>query len=394
MRELSRRRFVRHIGLGGAGLSAALVIGRGREALAFEAGAFQALQPPDDGLIHIDSNENARGPGQSSIDALRRAISPRVGRGYPPDYVGELTRTIAGHYGVGTDRVIVSTGSGAILEAGVRAFCSAGRPLVTASPSYAAPEGAARRIGAPIEALPLDRDLRLDLNAMAEAAKGAGLVFVCNPNNPTATAHGLANLERFVRRVKQESPDTAILIDEAYIDYTYDPSVKTAIPLTQEHAGVFVARTFSKAHGMAGLRLGYGVGRTETVRAVSQAWSLGSMNTLTAAAGITSLRDTAHMDEERKENARVRDFTLQAFKRMGYEAADCHTNCIFVNLARPAAEFRNACRQLGVAVGRDFPPMEKTHSRITLGTMDEMRKAVAVFQKVLGKATSSVASLR
>ena len=386
--SLSRRNFVRHIGLGGAGLSTAFVIGRGREALAFEVDAFQALQPPDDGVIHIDSNENARGPGQSSIEALHRAISARVGRGYPPDYVGELTRTVAAHYSIGTDRVIVGTGSGPILEAGVRAFCSATKPLVTASPSYASPEGAARRIGAQIKSIPVDRDLRLDLNAMAEAAKGAGLVFFCNPNNPTATAHNFANVDRFVRRVKQESPDTAILIDEAYIDYTYDPAVKTAVPLTQEFAGVFVARTYSKAHGMAGLRLGYAVGQTNTVRAVSQAWSLGSMNTLTAAAGITSLRDTAHMEAERKENARVRDFTLQAFKRMGFEASDCHTNCIFVNLGRPASEFRDGCRKLGVAVGRDFPPMEKTHSRISLGTMDEMRKAVDVFQKVLGRATN------
>ena len=383
MSELSRRRFVRHIGLGGAGLSAALVIGRGREALAFEGQAPQALQPPADGVIHIDSNENPRGPGQSTIDALHRAISPRVGRGYPPDYVGELTRTIASTYGVTNDRVIVSTGSGAILEAASRAFCSAAKPLVTASPSYSQPEGAARRMGATVKALPLDRELKLDLNAMAEAAKGAGLVFVCNPNNPTGTAHTLANLDAFIRRVKHDSPETAILIDEAYIDYANDPAIKTAIPLTQEHAGVFVARTFSKAHGMAGLRLGYAVGRTETVRAVAQAWSLGSINTLSAAAGITSLRDTAHMDEERKENARVRDFTLQAFRRMGYEAADCHTNCVFVNLGRPAAEFRTACRQLGVSVGRDFPPMEKTHSRITLGTMAEMQKAVAVFEKVL-----------
>jgi histidinol-phosphate aminotransferase len=385
--SLSRRSFVRSIGLGSAGLSTAFVIGRGREAWAFQGEAIQALQPPSDGLIHIDSNENARGPGQSAIDALHRAISARVGRGYPPDYVGELARTIAGQFSIGTDRVIVSTGSGAILEAGVRAFCSATKHLVTASPSYASPEGTARRVGAAIKAIPLDRDLRLDLNAMADAAKGAGLVFVCNPNNPTGTAHTFAKVEQFVRRVKQESPDTAILIDEAYIDYTYDPAVKTLVPLTQELPGVFVARTFSKAHGMAGLRLGYGVGQTATVRAVSQAWSLGSMNTLTAAAGITSLRDTAHMDEDRKENARVRDFTLQAFKRMGYEASDCHANHIFVNLGRPASEFRDACRKLGVAVGRDFPPLEKTHCRISLGTMDEMRKAVEVFRKVLGKAT-------
>jgi histidinol-phosphate aminotransferase len=386
--SLSRRSFVRNVGLGGASLSAALVVGRGREAWAFEGGQAPVLQPPDDGVIRIDSNENARGPGQSSIEALHRAVSSRVGRGYPPDYVGDLGKTIASHYSVGTDRVIVATGSGPILEASVRAFCSATKPLVTASPSYASPEGAARRIGAEIKAIPVDRELKLDLNAMAEAAKGAGLVFFCNPNNPTGTAHSFAAVDEFVRRVKQESPDTTILIDEAYIDYSYDPAVKTAIPLTQELAGVLVARTYSKAHGMAGLRLGYGIGQTATVRAVSQAWNLGSMNTLTAAAGITSLRDTAHMEVERKENARVRDFTLQAFKRMGYEAADCHTNCIFVNLARPASEFREACRKLGVAVGRDFPPMEKTHSRISLGTMEEMRKAVDVFQKVLGRATN------
>src|SRR5687767_418431 len=177
--SLSRRNFVRTVGLGGAGLS--LVIGRGREAWALESQPVQALQPPADGVIQIDSNENARGPGQASIAALHGAISARVGRGYPPDYVGELTRTIAAHFGLGTDRVVISTGSGAILDAGVRAFCSASKPLVTASPSYSAPEGAARRIGAAVTAIPVDRDLRLDLEGMADAARGAGLVFVCNP---------------------------------------------------------------------------------------------------------------------------------------------------------------------------------------------------------------------
>ncbi|MCC7242279.1 MAG: aminotransferase class I/II-fold pyridoxal phosphate-dependent enzyme [Acidobacteria bacterium] len=386
--SLSRRNFVRTVGLGGAGLSTALIIGRGREALAFEGPAVQALQPPDDGLIHIDSNENARGPGQSSIDALHRAISSRVGRGYPPDYVRDFGTVVATRYGVDAGHVIIGTGSGPILEAAVRAFCSPTKPLVTGSPSYSSPEGAARRIGAEIRALPVDRELKLDLDAMAQAASGAGLVFLCNPNNPTATAHKLTSVEQFVRRVKQDSPDTAILIDEAYIDYVYDPAVKTAIPLTQEFPGVFVARTFSKAHGMAGLRLGYSVGQPATVRAVAQAWSLDSMNTLTAAAGITSFRDTAHIDEDRQENARIRDFTLQAFRKMGFEASDCQTNHLFVDLGRPASEFRNGCRELGVAVGRDFPPMEKTHSRISLGTMEEMRKAVGVFQKVLGKATN------
>jgi histidinol-phosphate aminotransferase len=384
--SLSRRNFVRSLGVGSAGFSTAFIIGRGSEAMAFQP---TTLPVPDDGTIRISSNENARGPGRTTIDVLHKAISPRVGRGYSPDYVGQLSETIAKHYNVGTDSVIVGTGSGPILEGAVRAFCAADKPLVTAAPTYATCEGTARRLNFPVRvARVVDRSLGLDLNAMAEAAKGAGLVFFCNPNNPTGTVHNFAAVDQFVRKVKRDSPNTAILIDEAYIDYTYDPNVKTAVPLTQEFPGVFVARTYSKAHGMAGLRLGYGIGQQATVRAIAQAWSLGSMNTLTAAAGIASLRDVAHLQEERAENARVRDFVLQSFRKMGFEAADCHTNCVFVDLARPASEFREACRKLGVSVGRDFPPMEKTHSRISLGTMDEMRQAVDVFRKVLTSRTN------
>src|SRR5262249_31795140 len=147
--------------------------------------------------------------------------------------------------------------------------------------------------------------------------------------------------------------------------------------------GVFVTRSFSKAHGMAGLRLGYSVGQPETLQAISRAWSLGSVNTLSAAAGVSSLRDAEHIEEESTENARVRDFTLGATKLLGYEAPESHATCIFVHLKRPARQFREACAALKVSVGRDFPPFEKTHSRITLGTMDEMRQAVQVFKRVL-----------
>ena len=378
----SRRRFVRDLGLGSAALlSTSYIVGRGREAMAFEAGG---LQPPDDGgFIRISSNENARGPGRKTVDALRNAISPRVGRGYPPDYTGDLVDVIAGVYSVSRDHVIVGTGSGPILEGGTRAFCSADKPLVTAAPTYGTPDQAARRIGAQVKFIRVDRSMGLDLDAMADAAKGAGMVFFCNPNNPTGTAHNTAAVERFVRKVKQSSPDTRILIDEAYIDYAHDPGLKTAAPLARDIPGVFVTRSFSKAHGMAGLRLGYAIGQPDTVQAISRGWNLGSVNTLTAAAGISSLRDTAHIEEERAENARVRDFTLQAFRSLGYEAADCHTNCIFLDLKRPAKVFRDACAALKVQVGRDFPPFENTHSRITLGTMAEMRQAVDVFRKVL-----------
>jgi histidinol-phosphate aminotransferase len=386
--SLSRRRFFRDLGFGGAGLlSTSYIIGRGREAMAFEG---PGLQPPDDGgSIRISSNENARGPGRKTVDALHNAISPRVGRGYPPDYTGDLVDTIADLYKVGRDHILVGTGSGPILEGGTRAFCSPEKALVTAAPTYGTPDQAARRIGAPVKFIRVNRSMGLDLEAMAEAAKGAGMVFFCNPNNPTGTAHTAADVERFVRRVKQSSPDTRILIDEAYIDYAHDPNVKTAVPLAREIPGVFVTRSFSKAHGMAGLRLGYAIGQPDTVQAISRTWNLGSVNTLTAAAGIASLRDSQHIDEERAENGRVRDFTLQAFRRLGYEASDSHTNCIFVDLKRPAKVFRDACAALKVQVGRDFPPFENTHSRITLGTMAEMRRAVEVFQKVLAAGSTA-----
>jgi histidinol-phosphate aminotransferase len=389
---LSRRGFVRSVGLGAAGmLSSSFIIGRGREAAAWENGlAGRALQEPyDDGIIRISSNENARGPGQSAVDAIHDAISPRMGRGYPPDHVSDLTSAIADLYGVESNNVIIGTGSGTILAAAPRAFCSETKPLVTASPTYGTSESTARRIGAGVRSIPVDASLGLDLDAMADASRGAGMIFVCNPNNPTGTVHNAADIESFVRRVKRISPETNILIDEAYMDYSYDREVATAAPLAMELPGVFITRTLSKAHGMAGLRVGYAVGQEETVRAIRGAWELGSMNTLSAAAATASLRDPGHIEDERQKNARIREFTLQAFRDMGYDAPTTHANFIFVNLGRPASEFREACLEQGVRIGRDFPPLEQTHSRISLGTMEEMEASVKVFRNVLQRSAGA-----
>jgi histidinol-phosphate aminotransferase len=387
--SLSRRSFFRTLGAGSAaGLSTSFIIGRGREAMAFELGAPEPVY--DGGFIRISSNENARGPGKKAIEAIQGSVSARMGRGYPPDHTDDLVDAIAGVYSVKRDNVIVGTGSGPILEAAVRAYCTTEKGLVSAAPTYQTCDQTARRMNVPIKVTAVTRALALDLDAIGTAAKGAGLVYLCNPNNPTGLAHNQAAVEKLVRRIKQESPDTAILIDEAYIDYAHDSAIKTAAPLTQELKGVFITRSFSKAHGMAGLRLGYAIGQQETLQAMSRAWQLGSLNTLTAAAGAASLRDTQHIADERAENARVRDFTLQAFKSMGYEGLDSHANCIFVNLnGRSAPAFRDACAAQKIRIGRDFPPFEKTHTRISLGTMDEMRQSVDVFRKVLTSKPST-----
>lgn len=385
--SVSRRRFIQSVGAGSAVLSTDFISGRGHEAQAFE---LAAMQPPDDGgFIRIDSNENPRGPGRSAIEAIRNATTARMGRGYAPDHVMEFYTTVASIYGVERTHVIAATGSGPILDATTRAYCAMDKPLVTAAPTFTNCEQTARRMGVPVKVVPVDKSLGLDVDAMAAAAQGAGLVFFCNPNNPTGTAHGAATVEKFIRGLAASSPGTKILVDEAYIDYAHDPAVKTMAALAKELPSVIVARTFSKAHGMAGLRLGYALGQPETLRAVSNAWGLGSLGTLTAAAGTASLRDTAHMAEERAENARIRDFTLQAFRDMGFEGTNANTNCVFIDIKRPAKDFRDACAAQKVRVGRDFPPFEKSHTRITLGTMDEMKQAVAVFRKVLTASPSS-----
>ena len=381
--SLTRRDFARTVGLGTVGvLSSPFIIGRGHEAAAFEPPLAKGLELAD--IIRISSNENARGPGPSAMAALHQSISVRAGRGYPADNTTELVTAIADQFGVEDANVVIGTGSTGLLVGAVRAFCSPSKGLVTASPTYGTPDQTARQIGAPVTMIPVDASLGLDIRAMAAASTGAGLVFFCNPNNPTGTAHTLTDVRNFVRRVKRGSPETAILIDEAYIDYSMDPDVRSAVSLTQEFPGVFVTRTFSKAHGMAGLRIGYAVAQEETIDALRGAWNYGDLNMITAAAAIASLKDTAHMDDERKENARIREFTLSAFRDMGFEARDSHTNHIFLDLRRPASEFRDACLAQNIRVGRDFPPMEQTHSRISLGTMEEMEQAVDVFRSVLG----------
>src|SRR5262249_19655831 len=197
-------------------------------------------------------------------------------------------------------------------------------------------------------------------------------------------------IAEFVKKVRATSPTTAIHIDEAYLDYSADPG-GTAAPLALQYPDVFITRTFSKAYGMAGLRLGYAIGQPATLKKLASAWGLGSVNVLTAAGATAAMKDTAHMDAERIENKKVRDFMLAGFKEMGITGPGSNSNFVFLNIGRPAAEFRDACAKRNVFVARDFPPMEKTHARITVGTMDEMKKAMDVFKEVLSARSTTAA---
>lgn len=387
---LSRRELLWRLGAGGAAVaSASHIIGYGREELlAFEQGRGGGRPAAGGPMIRLSSNENLRGPSPKVIEVLKSHPSRDLGLGYPPPNVSAFVDTIAAMYGAKPQNVIISTGSGEILTAAVMAYCNGDKSLVTGDPSYGSPAATAQRIKAPVKFIAVDsKTLALDLEGMIRSSVGAGLVFLCNPNNPTSSVQTTADIEQTVRTIKQRSPETGILIDEAYLEYATLPGSGTMAKLALELPGVFISRTFSKAYGMAGMRMGYGIGQPETMNKVGRAWGLGSINELQAVAGIAALKDTAHMDWERQENKRVRDWTQAQFRAMGFETPESQTNFIFVNIRRPAVEFRDGCRALGVAVGRDFPPMEKTYARISLGRMEDMEKAMPVFRQVLGKTS-------
>lgn len=340
----------------------------------------------DGGVIQLNQNESARGPGPKTMEAIHTHTTKRIGRGYSPDHVNELIDVIAAGYNIERNQVLLATGSSPLLQGSVRAFCAPDKPLVTAGPTYSTSEGTARSIDAPIERIQVGNDGKLQLDVMADTVRevGAGLVYICNPNNPTGTVHSPQAIEAFVRRIMSENPYTVVHLDEAYINYA-DPSVmETALPLALEFERVFITRSFSKAHGMAGLRVGYALGQEQTLDMIDNAWGMGDVNMIGAIAALTAFEDYEHIEWERHENAEIREFTVAAIRDLGFEVWDSHTNHIFPNLRRPAREFREACLQHNILVGRDFPPLAETHSRISLGSREEMQKAVEVFRRVLG----------
>jgi histidinol-phosphate aminotransferase len=300
-----------------------------------------------------------------------------------------LVKAVASKHGVSNDQIVLGPGSGEILSNAVRAFTSPSKPLATAWPTFENPRDTARKIGTEVRAVPLDANLKIDIDKLVEASKGAGLVFFCNPNNPTATVHSGDAVADFVKRVRAASPDTVILIDEAYHEYVTDPSYRSAMDIAKSTPKVFVSRTFSKAYGMAGMRVGFGVGDREVIKRLNEFRMPYAVSLPGIAAAVAALNNQAHVDQEKARNTSVRAFTVKAFEQMGFKATDSQTNFIFVNINRPAETFRNGCREAGVMVGRDFPPYEKTHARVSIGTQAEMERAVAVFKKVLGSQTST-----
>ncbi|HLG05885.1 MAG TPA: aminotransferase class I/II-fold pyridoxal phosphate-dependent enzyme, partial [Gemmatimonadales bacterium] len=255
---ISRRSFIASLGAGSAGMASfPLVAGRGREALmaqGTDARRADRLLAAAPGVIRIDSNENPNGPGDRVLAEIRKHLDES--NRYPVRSEDDLRDAIAAVHGIRPEQVILGTGSGELLRAAVSAFTSRERGLVSPEPTFELPANWARFIGAPVVAPRVDREMRFDLDAMAAQGRGAGLAYLCNPNNPTATVHSRGDVGSYVELVNRNSPETTVLIDEAYFEYVDAPDYATAVPAALANPRVVVTRTFSKVFGMAGLRIG------------------------------------------------------------------------------------------------------------------------------------------
>lgn len=392
----SRRTFVRTAGIGVAGaFTSSFISARGRENAVWAAldPALHAVEP---GTIVISSNENPMGPGQKVLDAINAAFGADGSRpGRYSNSVRNLIDTLAKRHAVKPENIVLGCGSTQILRNVTHNFTAKDKPLVATIPTYEECADYATLMGNKVIGVPLDSEFRPDLDRFADMSRGAGLVFYCNPSNPSSTFVGAKATRDFLSKVNSQSPDTTILVDEAYFDYVTNPDHETFIPLAVENPRVIVARTFSKAFGMAGLRIGYAVGHRDTIRKLAD-WDAGSgtssMNVLALHAAIAAVEQgDDFIKAERARNAAVRDFTMKWFADRGMKPADSQANFMFVNVGRPCREFREACAKQQVRVARDFPPFEKTHCRIAFGTMEEMQKAVKVFADVLAKPSTAAA---
>jgi histidinol-phosphate aminotransferase len=356
----------------------------------------ESLAPASSGLapavaggapIRLGANENPYGLGPASMDAIRNGLAEA--NRYGNESAAKLANDLATLHGVPREQILLTPGSGEILRAATAAFTSASRSLVAASPTFEQPGRTAALIGAPVSAVPVLASGSLDLPAMADKAAGSGLFFICNPNNPTGGASSAAAITDFVARVRRVTTDAVLLIDEAYYEYVDDPAYATAIPLVRTDPRLIVSRTFSKVYGMAGLRVGYAVGQQEALAVMRRSLSQGTLSGLSAAAAVAALADRAHLDKQKALNREARAFTVKAFEAAGYHVLPSQANFVMVDVHREVGGVQAVCRQSGVLIARAFPPLT-TYARVSIGTLDEMRRALDVMLPALATPASAM----
>jgi len=375
---LSRRTFFRYAA-GASALASMPMLTEPRLALA----ARPHFADPNIG-IHIDANENPLGPSAAARQAMVDIV-PRGGR-YLFTMEEELAEIFAKQEGLNPESVVPFAGSTEPLHYTVLAFTGKDRPLVIADPGYEAPMWAAQIAGAPVIKVPLadpKGEASHDIKAMLAASPTPGVIYICNPNNPTGTCTPRAAIEQAVASAPK---DTVILIDEAYVHLCDAPR---SLDFVKEGKNVIVLRTFSKLYGMAGIRMGFAVGRPDLLAKITPFSGQNSLPITAVVAAKASLLDADLVPTRKKAIGDIRMQTLAWLKSEGYATTPSESNCFMLDVRRPGKEVQAALAAKEMFVGRIWPAWPNS-LRITVGTADEMAAFRKSFSEVMSSSTAGL----
>src|SRR5579872_3826199 len=323
--------------------------------------------------VKINANENPLGPCAEALTAMQGLL--KKGGRYMYEETFGFQELLAEQECVKPAYVQPYAGSSAPLHQAVLAFTSPTKPFVTADPGYEAGERAAEFIGAKVIRVPLTKDYAHDVKAMAAASPDAGLIYVCNPNNPTGTLTPKSDLEWLVNN---KPKGAVVMIDEAYTHISGAPFNTDLVAADKD---VVILRTFSKIYGMAGLRAGAAIARPDLNDKIS-GFSQTMMPITGMAAASASLEAKYVVPERRKLIGQVRENTLEFLDKHNFKYVPSVSNCFMVDVKRPPVEVIEGMRKEKIYIGRVWPSWP-THVRVTVGTQEEMDKFKTAFLKVM-----------
>jgi len=338
-----------------------------------------------DAMAHLSSNENCWGPPDSVMKAMNNAWKYSNRYGYPD---GNLVGEIAKHHEVKQENILLGAGSGEILDVVGTTFLLGGKKVLGVEPTYSTVYQHATSIKTSAIKLPLNKDYTQNIPAMIKAANDhaseLGLVYLCNPNNPT----GIVVTKDEVKQLLDGLPkDMPVLIDEAYHHFVDDARYATSIPYVLQGRPVVIARTFSKIAALAGMRLGYAVASKEYIERM-RPYSMQSINALVKWGGVASLKDTASQAEVKKKVIDLRKKTTGDLAAYGYQSLPSETNFFMVEIGREIQPVIQEFAAKKIAVGRPFPPMTK-HMRVSVGTAEEMARFMTAFKEIFPPKTKT-----
>ncbi|MDR3740551.1 MAG: pyridoxal phosphate-dependent aminotransferase [Terracidiphilus sp.] len=334
--------------------------------------------------IHIDANENPLGPSEAARKAMDEII-PLGGR-YLFPYEEQLSEIFGKQNGLDPEWVVPFAGSTEPLHYTVLAFTSKDRPLVVGDPGYEAPMWAAQIAGAAIFKVPLADPKGAashDVKAMLAATPNPGVIYICNPNNPTGTITPHADIEYLVANAPK---DTVIIVDEAYIHFS---DAESSLDFVKAGKNVIVLRTFSKLYGMAGIRMGFAVAKPELLAKITPFGGQNSLPITAVTAAKASMLDPDLVSTRKKIIADIRVENIAWLKAQGYACTPSQSNCFMLDVKRPGKEVQAALAEKLMFVGRIWPAWPN-HVRITVGTADEMAAFRKAFSEVMSGSTAGL----